>query len=432
MIIDRSSSMTAADLANAKNGATAVLQMFDDTKQHVGLGVLGAGNPGNLCNELAPTSGGRWQVVPLSNDYKNSDGTLNSASQLVNTINCLTHSSQGTNIGSPVRDQAFGRPDAYTELTSSGRPGVKKGIILLTDGAANQPTATTGDTGNRNCGAQSAVTSGAGDNNGFEAGASSACGDGSGNATDTNSGTNTNTPCTDSGKDRHIFRDYNISIPAGASVSGISVRLDAWTDSASGTRLMCGELSWDGGANWTAAKQTNNLSTSQASYTLGGSTDTWGRAWATSDTSNTNFRLRVTNVGSNSSRDFMLDWASVRVYYTTPAPGLGPCNYANTQANFAKAANIEIFTIGFGVESEDCVEPGTPYHNQPVTELLADMADNSLDDHGHCDNITEADAENADGDHFFCEPRSSDLSSVFTQAAVQLSGGTKLIPVFGY
>jgi hypothetical protein len=59
------------------------------------------------------------------------------------------------------------------------------------------------------------------------------------------------------------------------------------------------------------------------------------------------------------------------------------------------------------------------------------MATDSLDDNGGCDNTTEADAENADGDHFFCEPRSSDLTHVFTAAAVELSGGTRLVPPYG-
>jgi len=32
-------------------------------------------------------------------------------------------------------------------------------------------------------------------------------------------------------------------------------------DNASGTRAMCAELSWNGGATWTAAKSTPSLST---------------------------------------------------------------------------------------------------------------------------------------------------------------------------
>ncbi len=432
MIIDRTSSMSAADLANAKAGATSVLNIFNPSLQHVGLGTIGAGNPGSVCNHLDPTSGGNWSMVPLSSNYKTSGGALNNGSSLVSTTNCLNFSSsQGTNIGSPIYDEAYGRLDAMDSL-QSGRPDAKDAILLMTDGKATSPdiSPVPGNTGNRNCSANSAVTSGSGDNNGFQTSPGNACADGSGNATDTDSGTNTNTSCTDAGKDRHIFRDYNVSLPANATIVGINVRLDAWADAASGTRRMCAQLSWNGGASWTAAQQTSDLSTSQATYNLGGSANTWGRSWVANDVTNANFQLRVTNVGSSTSRDFMLDWAAVNVYYTTPGFPQGPCEYANDQASFAKGADVEIFTIGFGIEGDNCAEPGSPYDGQPASELLADVATDSLDDHGHCLTAGARAAENADGDHFLCEARSGDLEPIFLAAAQTLASGSKLVPVF--
>jgi hypothetical protein len=74
-------------------------------------------------------------------------------------------------------------------------------------------------------------------------------------------------------------------------------------------------LSWNNGASWTTAKSTGTLTTSEATYTLGSPTDTWGRAWSVADFSNTNFRLRVIDVASSTSRDFSLDWVAVRVTY---------------------------------------------------------------------------------------------------------------------
>jgi hypothetical protein len=80
---------------------------------------------------------------------------------------------------------------------------------------------------------------------------------------------------------------------------------------------MCVELSWDGGNTWTAVKQTSTLSSSSSSSrTLGSSSDTWGRTWSVSDFSNANFRIRITNTASNTSRNFRLDFAGVRVTYT--------------------------------------------------------------------------------------------------------------------
>ena len=76
------------------------------------------------------------------------------------------------------------------------------------------------------------------------------------------------------------------------------------------------QVSWDGGTSWTAAKSTSTLTTSEATYLLGGAADTWGRTWASANFDNTNFRVRITDVASNTSRDFSLDWIAVQVTYT--------------------------------------------------------------------------------------------------------------------
>jgi hypothetical protein len=315
---------------------------------------------------------------------------------------------------------------------SAGRPGVKKAIILLTDGAANEPqfVGTPGSTGFLNCGADAPAPGG--DGNGFEASAAAACADGGGFAQDNSSGTNTSTSCSNGGKDRHVFQDFNIIVPPGAIVDGFTVRLDAWVNATGGTRAMCADLSWNGGASWTSTKATPNLSTSQTTYTLGNSSDNWGRSWTTAETSNTNFRVRITDVSSTTNRNFSLDWVAVDVHYTMPPPVVGSCNYAKQKADAAKNADIEIFTIGFGVENERCqYDSGSPYQNAVVAKLLADMATNSQNDHGNCATASAIAAENDDGDHFLCEAKDgSSLAPIFKQAAEILASGSKLVPVF--
>lgn len=171
------------------------------------------------------------------------------------------------------------------------------------------------DTGFRNPSANSAETSSAGDNNGFQSNATRAYSDNNSFAVDTDSGNNTGTSCTGNDKDKHRYYNYGFSLPSGATIDGIEVRLDARVDSTTGNPKMCVQLSWDGGLSWTAAQSTNNLTTSEASYILGSPTDTWGRTWSDANLSNSNFRLRVINVVSNTSRDFSLDWAAVKIYY---------------------------------------------------------------------------------------------------------------------
>jgi hypothetical protein len=163
------------------------------------------------------------------------------------------------------------------------------------------------------------VIKSAGDNNGYELNPANAFADGGGFAQDVNTGTNSTSSCTNNGKDKHNFSNYNISLPSGATVTGLEVRLDAWVDSVgSNAPILCVQLSWDGGATWTTARQTTTLTTSEATYILGSPSDTWGRTWTPTNLSNTNFRLRVIDVASGSganTRDFSLDWVAVRVTY---------------------------------------------------------------------------------------------------------------------
>jgi hypothetical protein len=251
IVLDRTSSMSDADLNNVKASALSVLTMFDQTKQHVGLAVLGQSQTaagcdgtGNARGIAAPVAGtGTWVVTPyptnkpLSNDYLK-DGALNPNSQLVRTIQCLDHSSTRTDLGDPL--------EAITNtLYSQGRAGVPKGIILLTDGAANLPDARS-------------------------------------------------------------------------------------------------------------------------------------------------------------------------------------CKYANDKATAVKSRGVELFTIGFGVVGDRCIDVDGKYANANASTLLADMATGPTVDNGCTDD------ENGDGDHYYCQPRSDSLKSVFQSAASQLLGGhTKLVTVPG-
>ncbi|MBI5034619.1 MAG: fibronectin type III domain-containing protein [Chloroflexi bacterium] len=177
---------------------------------------------------------------------------------------------------------------------------------------ASTTTLTPSNTGWLSPSANAANTGG--DGNGFEVNPVNAYADDGVFAIDNNSGTSSTTSCTSTQKDKHRYYNYNISLP-GATVAGIEVRLDAKVDSASNSPKMCVQLSWDGGTTWTATKSTPTLTTSEATYILGGAADTWGRTWSLSNLSNTSFRVRIINVASSTARDFSLDWIAVRVTY---------------------------------------------------------------------------------------------------------------------
>ena len=159
-----------------------------------------------------------------------------------------------------------------------------------------------------------------GNGDGFELNPTYAFADGGGAAEDVNSGTLIGTTCGTTGKDRHRYYDYGISIPAGSDIHGIEVRLDAWVDVSEGGSLMCTELSWDGGTSWTAFRGTSAFTASEVTYIVGGDFDGWGRTWSSTEFSDANFRVRITSLTNSGdlNRDFFLDWVPVKVHYSPP------------------------------------------------------------------------------------------------------------------
>jgi subtilisin family serine protease len=211
------------------------------------------------------------------------------------------------NLGSPAPTPTPG-PTSTPTATPTPAP---------TATSSPTPTATAAptSTGFQSPSANAPVTSSSGDNNGFEVNPANAYLSDNLYAVDNNSGTGTQTSCTSNRKDRHIYYNFNLNIPTSATISGLEVRLEAKADSTSGSPRFCVQVSWDGGVSWTAAKTSANLTTSDALYTLGGPTDTWGRSWTAGQFANTSFRVRLVSVASSTARDFSLDWVAVNVYY---------------------------------------------------------------------------------------------------------------------
>jgi hypothetical protein len=261
--------------------------------------VGGNSSTGTVTLSAAAPSGGA--VVSLS---ENSTATSVPASVAVpagaTSANFTVTTTSVTTAATSTISAVFGGVTRTADLTitAAGGGGGAPGFL--------SPTANAPDSG--------------GDGNGFQSSPLSAYADDAAVATDTNSGSGTSTSCTNSGKDRHRFYDFGFAIPDGSAIAGIEVRLDARADSTAGSPRMCVQLSWDGGTTWTAAKATGTLSTSMNTLLLGGAADTWGRTWSAANLSNANFRLRVINVASSTSRDFFLDWVAVRPHVGTSGP----------------------------------------------------------------------------------------------------------------
>ena len=141
LVLDRTGSMcqdsrgqdqhpTCPDMNNAKDGLRTFLGYFDPNMAHVGFAVLPpAVDPSRPCDAPGGYNSTGYELVPLSSDFRNADGSLNTRSNLVSTINCVQSN------GSTAYANAI--EAAQAELVQHGRPNVPKVIVFASDGAAN-------------------------------------------------------------------------------------------------------------------------------------------------------------------------------------------------------------------------------------------------------------------------------------------------------
>ncbi len=169
-----------------------------------------------------------------------------------------------------------------------------------------------------------------GDGNGFEVNPTYAFADDGLFAVDNNSGTSTSNDCGFPAHDATYFRTFNFNIPAGSTIRGIEVRLDAKVDNAGSSARMC-----------VLGRTTPFLQTSENTYYLGGPTDLWGTSWTAAQFSNSQFDLAILDTANSRQIDFYLDYVAVKVYYSVP-PTSTP-----TATRTATPTNTPTFTPTF-------------------------------------------------------------------------------------
>lgn len=331
-------------------GRVNLINATDGTAEFVD-NAAGLNTGGNWSQSYSVPGGQPFKVSLVWSDYAS---TANASVNLVNDLDLTVSGPGGTYRGNVFSDgwtQTGGSPDrrnnvenVYVQSAGAGTwtvtvngynvPNGPQPFAVVIDGAGAalptpepsdtpEPTITpiptetptpppSGNTGWLSPSANGALSGG--DGNGYQTSPTNAYADDGAFAVDTNSGTNRNSGCTNSGKDKHQYYNYNVAVP-GSTIDGIEVRLDAKVESTSSAPKLCVQLSWNGGSSWTTAKSTATLSKSETTYILGGNADSWGHAWTTAELSNANFRVRVIDVATNTSRDFSLDWLAVRVTY---------------------------------------------------------------------------------------------------------------------
>jgi Flp pilus assembly protein TadG len=124
---------------------------------------------------------------------------------------------------------------------------------------------------------------------------------------------------------------------------------------------------------------------------------------------------------------FMTDGAANRTAPDQTTDQSNACDYANGKATTAKADSINIVTVGFGVGHAPCDSHDPTFPSANATKLLASMASPingvAAADDNDCNTAAGQQAEDTDGDNFFCPAKgSNDLASVFVTAGQQLTG----------
>lgn len=122
--------------------------------------------------------------------------------------------------------------------------------------------------------------------------------------------------------DDQSFENFGFSIPAGSTINGIELRLEAKSSDTSGCQLEV--RMWSQSDNEHTDYKTQALTGSDTIFTLGSASDLWGSTWIATDFSNSNFHaeVRFDDVSSSScdSSTVSLDHIQAKVHYTEPAP----------------------------------------------------------------------------------------------------------------
>ena len=160
------------------------------------------------------------------------------------------------------------------------------------------------------------------------------------------------------------YRDFNLSIPDGSIVDGITVQVEARSDDPSGCEIDV-RLSGNGGSSYTS-ERTVNLTTTEAWLTAGGPSTDWSRAWDASQLSNANFRLKLQfqdGSNCNDSAFGRVDRLQVIVTYRT----IDASGTANGSIS-AEACNSADFNFVIDMSGSIGAQDGVPSNLQQLKD----------------------------------------------------------------
>lgn len=124
----------------------------------------------------------------------------------------------------------------------------------------------------------------------------------------------------DNDGDEQGYRGFSITgVPAGSTITGITVRVDVQGSDSSGCEIGVA-LSWNNGSSWTT-QEVAPLTGSWQLRTVGGTSQTWDRSWTTTELTSLAVRVSDEDPGGqcDNGNQTRLDYLTVTIHYATEA-----------------------------------------------------------------------------------------------------------------
>lgn len=186
----------------------------------------------------------------------------------------------------------------------------------------------------------------------------------------------------DSPDETYVLKAYNFdfsSIPDGSTINGVTMRMRAWYANGTGNIVLAQLLDTSRARVGTNQYSTFvNLTTSEADYTKGSSSDNWGNALTAAWVKDPDFGVGIAMGATGSNTDVFVDWVTLEIDYTPPdltvtaANGVLTLtgNAASVSGPVTVAASVGGLTLVGNAASVVTAEP--TFAQDGVTYLLRD------------------------------------------------------------
>ncbi len=129
----------------------------------------------------------------------------------------------------------------------------------------------------------------------------------------------TDATCNATGSDYLVARNFGFTIPAGATISGVLVRVEA-SEHSTGTEPLLAQLQDDAAALVGSSKSTSNegsiSGTTKSVYTYGSTSDVWGATLTSTIVNDPDFGVRL---WFTTAHDIRIDYVTVAIEYVAGA-----------------------------------------------------------------------------------------------------------------